>query len=273
MIAKLAFAAGIQPSELAQLRATFSFLVLLAALAIFGRRHLRVRRADLPLLALFGALGIAVVQGAYYEAIDRLPLGVALAIQYTAPLLLLVVARARGLRVGRVLWLAAAVTLVGCYFVVGAYDASLRALNAPGAAWALVAMVTYASYFLMAERIIPRYSPWGLLLWGLFFAMLAWAVYRPPTLLPWPIVAANWPTIVGIVFVATLAPYVLSLGAVSLLPVARVGVTATFEPVVGALAGFTLLGEVLAPPQIVGGLLVVAGILLVGSVRLRPGGV
>ncbi|MDE3194337.1 MAG: EamA family transporter [Chloroflexota bacterium] len=272
VIAKDAFKAGIEPSELAELRALFSFLVLLVVLAIFARRHLRVRRADLPILALFGALGIAAVNGAYYETIQRLPLGVALAIQYTAPLLLLVIARALGRHVGGRLWIAAAITLVGCYFVVGAYDASLREVNALGTAWALVAMLTFAAYFLIAERVVRRYTPWTLLFWGLFFASAAWAVYRVPTRLPWELAATQWPLIVGIVFVATLIPYVLTLGAVSLLPAARVGLTSTFEPVVGAVAGFVFLGEVLQPPQLVGGALVLLGIALVQTVRLRAGG-
>ncbi len=273
VIAKRAFEAGIEPSALAQLRATFSFPVLLLLLGLFGRRHIRLRPRDLPLLALFGALGIAAVNGSYYEAIKRLPLGVALTIQYTAPLLLLVLAWARGRHVGGRLWVAAVVTLLGCYFVVGAYDASLRELNTAGAIWSVVATLTFATYFLMAERILRSYTPWGLLLWGLGFATVAWSVYRSPATLPWELAASQWPLIAGVVIIATLAPYVLTLGALSLLPPARVGLTATFEPVVGALAGFALLGEVMQPPQIAGGLLVLSGIALVQTVRLRAGGV
>lgn len=234
---------------------------------------MRVRRADLPLLAFFGALGIAAVNGSYYETIERLQLGVALSIQYTAPLLLLAIARLRGRDVGGRLWLAALVTLAGCYFVVGAYDASLREVNAAGVLWAVISMLTFAAYFLMAEPILRRYSPWGLLLWGLGFATVAWSVYRLPTRLPWDLALSNWPLIVGVVFIATLAPYVLTLGAVSLLPAARVGLTSTFEPVVGAAAGFLLLGEVLQMPQLIGGALVLAGIAVVQTVRVRAGGV
>jgi drug/metabolite transporter (DMT)-like permease len=273
VIAKDAFSAGIAPSEMAQLRAMFSFAVLLPALALFGRRHLRVRRSDLPMLALFGALGLAAVNGTYYEAISRLPLGVALAIQYTAPLLLLAIARITGRGVGSRLWVAAAVTLVGCFFVVGAYDARLRDVNAAGAVIAVIAMLAFAAYLLMAERLLKRLTPWTLLLYGLGFASLAWAAYRVPAALPWDLAARQWPLLVGVVFVATLFPYVLTLAAVSLLPAARVGLTATFEPVAGAILGFALLGEILQPPQLAGGLLVIAGIALVQTVRLRAGGV
>jgi drug/metabolite transporter (DMT)-like permease len=273
VIAKDAFAAGIAPSEMAQLRALFSFLVLLVVLAAVRPRDLRARRADLPLLAAFGFIGIAAVQGTYYEAISRLPLGVALVIQYTAPLLLLVIARGTGRTVGTRLWLAAALALVGCYFVVGAYDASLRSVNAAGTLIAVVAMFTFTAYLILAERILRSYTPWGLLLYGLGFATIAWSLYRVPTSLPWGLAVSNWPLVVGVVFIATLFPYVLTLGAVSLLPAARVGLTATFEPVVGALAGFAFLGEVLQLPQILGGLLVLGAIALVQTVRLRQGGV
>lgn len=258
---------------MAQLRATFSFLVLLPAVAIFGRKHLRVRRADLPMLALFGALGIAAVNGTYYEAIARLPLGVALAIQYTAPLVLLVIASLTGRSVGGRLWIAAVLTLIGCFFVVGAYDAHLRDVNAEGALVSVIAMFTFAAYLLMAERLLRGMTPWTLLVYGLLFATLAWSIYRLPTALPWDLAGQYWPLIVGVVFIATLFPYVLSLAAVSLLPAARVGLTATFEPVVGAVLGFALLGEVLQSPQIAGGLLVIAGIALVQTVRVRRGGV
>ena len=273
MIAKDVFTAGITPSELAEFRALFSLPVLAAALALFGRRHLRVRAADLPLLALFGALGIAAVNGTYYEAIARLPLGVALAIQYTAPLLLLVVARASGRRVGSRLWIAAIAALAGCFFVVGAYDARLRDVNAEGAVVAVLAMLTFAAYLWMAERILRSYTPWTLLLYGLLFASIAWSIYRLPTSLPWALAREEWAAILGVVFVATLFPYVLTLGAVSLLPAARVGLTATFEPVVGATLGWIVLGEVLQLPQLVGGALVLAAIGLVQTVRLTKGGV
>lgn len=238
-------------------------------LAVLAPADLRVRRGDLPLLVVFGVVGIAAVNLSYYEAISRLPLGVALVIQYTAPLLLLGFARLRGRRVGVRLWVAGVLTLVGCYFVVGAYDASLRELNAVGAAFAVSSALVFAAYLLMAERILRTYTPWGLLLYGLGVATVAWSLYRIPTRLPWELALANWPLIAGVVLIATLVPYVLTLGAVSLLPAARVGLTSTFEPVVGALAAFALLGEVLGPLQLLGGALVLSGIALVQTVRIR----
>ena len=73
--------------------------------------------------------------------------------------------------------------------------------------------------------------------------------------------------------VLTVIPFGLTLAAVSLIPAARVGLTATFEPVVAAVAAFFLLHESLEPPQLAGGAVVLAGIAIAQSLRPREGGV
>ncbi len=270
--AKLAFEAGFVPSDLAELRIISSFLLLLALVVLFRRGDLRVRRRDLTALALFGIAGIGAVQLSYYEAIQRLPIGVALVIQYTAPLLLLLYARLTGKRVGARLWLAALLTIAGCALVVGIYDESLRAVNAVGALVSVLSAVIFALYFILAERVLAVHRPWTALLYGLGFALVAWAIVRPVWLLPWSLVGSNWPLVAGIA-VLTVLPFGLTLSAVSLLPAARVGLTATFEPVVAAVAAFFFLAEALEPPQLAGGAVVLAGIVMAQSLRLREGGV
>jgi len=126
-----------------------------------------------------------VVQLVYYQAIQRIPIGVALVIEYTAPLLILGYWRVRGRHVGLGLWVAGGLTLIGCYFVVGAYDAQLRQINAFGALLATVDALILAAYFLLAERLVHRYSSWALLCAGFGIAALAWCVVRPPWSLPW----------------------------------------------------------------------------------------
>lgn len=272
VVAKLAFRAGLDPSQLAELRIIFSFLLLFAIHAALRPRDLVVRRADLPLLALFGVVGIGGVQLAYYESIQRLPIGVALVIQYTAPLLLLLCARLTGRRVDVRLWVAAILTIAGCALVVGLYDDSMRALNTVGALLAILAAVIFAAYFTLAERVLRAHRPWTALLYGLGFALVAWAIVRPVWLLPWGLVGSSWPLIAGIA-VLTVIPFAFTMSAVALIPAARVGLTATFEPVVAAIAAFFILAERLDGPQLVGGAIVLAAIVTAQSVRLREGGV
>ncbi len=270
--AKLAFDAGFAPAELAELRIIFSFLLLLVLVLVLRPADLRVRRRDLTSLAVFGIAGIGAVQLSYYEAIQRLPIGVALVIQYTAPLLLLLYARVTGKHVGARLWAAAVLAITGCALVVGLYDESLRAVNAVGALVSALSAVIFALYFVLAERVLAIHRPWTALLYGLGFALVAWAVVRPVWLLPWSLAGSSWPLIAGIA-VLTVIPFGLTLGAVSLIPATRVGLTATFEPVVAAIAAFFILAERLEPPQLAGGVIVLVAIVTAQSVRLREGGV
>jgi drug/metabolite transporter (DMT)-like permease len=275
VIAKRAFELGIPPSTLAEWRILFAFSVFLALTLAFKRRDLQaVRRSDLPLLALFGLLGVLAVQLVYYEAIQRIPIGVALVIEYTAPLLILAYWRLRGRHVGVVLWLAGVLTLVGCYFVVGAYDAQLRQVNALGAALAAGDAVILAAYFLLTEKLVKRYSSWALLCAGFGAASLAWSIARPPWTLPWSMLNGELALyVLGVVLIATVVPYLFSVAAVRLIPAARVGLTSTSEPVIAAVAAWLLIGQSLEPLQVVGGVIVVAGILVAQSVRLSAEGV
>ena len=174
VIAKSTFN-SLAPSVLAEFRVFLAFLIFLALFGIFRRDELRVRREDIPIFAVFGIVGLAGVSLVYYEAIKRIPIGVALVIEYTGPLLLLAYARLRGRTVGGRLWIAAALAIVGCFFAAGAYDAGLRELNGLGLALAAADAFFFALYFALAERLGTRYTTPTLLLWGFGFALLAGA--------------------------------------------------------------------------------------------------
>lgn len=252
---------------LAEWRVLFAFVVFLSVFAAL-RTDLRIRRSDLPWFVVFGVVGLAGVSLIYYEAIKRIPIGVALVIEYTGPVLLLIYARLRGRRVGGRLWVAAALAVVGCFFAAGAYDAALRDLNAVGLALAAADAFIFALYFALGERLGRTYGTPALLVWGFGFALVGWSVARPPWLLPWsdvtPQIAAQ---IAAVVVIATLIPFGLTLAAVRLIPAARVGLAATLEPVVAAAAAWIALGEHLDPLQIAGGFVVLIGIVIAQSLR------
>ena len=273
VIAKSAFN-SLAPSILAEFRVFFAFLVFLLLFGLTRREELRVRREDIPIFAVFGIVGLAGVSLVYYEAIKRIPVGVALVIEYTGPLLLLAYARLRGRTVGGRLWIAAALAIVGCFFAAGAYDAGLRELNGLGLALAAADAFFFALYFALAERLGTRYTTPTLLLWGFGFALLGWSIVRAPWTLPWTTTPADvYVQIAEVVVIATLIPFALTLAAVRLIPAARVGLTATFEPVVAAVAAWVVLSESLELPQIVGGVVVLAAIAIAQSLRPTAGSV
>src|SRR3954452_20429725 len=169
---------GVSATRLSQLRSAGSLVLLAAALALTRPKLMRVRRADLPQLAFLGICGLALVHATYYAAIDRLEIGVALVIQYMAPLLLLAWLRFRyGRRVARSLWGAVALSIVGCALVVGAYDPG--SLDGLGVAYAAGAALTFAIYMVASERAGQRYASVTTLLWAFAFASLFWAVVQP----------------------------------------------------------------------------------------------
>jgi drug/metabolite transporter (DMT)-like permease len=259
---------GMSPYRLAQLRSLVSGLVLLVFLVVCRRPALRVPRSELPSLAFLGIAGLALVHASYFVAIDHLQVGAALTIQYLGPVLILVWLRVvHGRRLRRGLWGAAGLSVVGCFFVVRGYD--VNALNALGVAAAFAAALSFAIYLVGSERIGHRHEPATTLVYAFGFASLFWCFATPLWSFPVHDIssAKHLALGLGVAIVGTLIPFVLMVTAVRHVPASRAGVVATLEPVLGALIAWPVLGERLAPPQVAGGLLVVAAVVWIQLVR------
>ncbi|MEA2443523.1 MAG: hypothetical protein QOJ12_815 [Thermoleophilales bacterium] len=259
---------GVQPAQLSELRSAGTALILLAVLAATAPRQLRVRRDDVPRLAVLGIAGLAVVQAAYYAAIERLGVGPALTLEYLAPLLVLLWLRIfHGRRMQPSLYAALALSIAGCFLVVRAYDA--RALDMTGVAWGLVAAVAFAIYITAAERAGHRYQPATILLWGFGFATLFWSVTRPWWSFPFDIVSTprGAALAVSVILVGTLIPFMLMVSALRHIPAPRAAIVATLEPALGAAFEWLIHGRELASVQIAGGVAVLAAVLWVQTQR------
>ena len=151
VIAAGAFELGFAPERLAQARVVVALLPLAAYLLLARRDLMRPPRVAVPALIGFGAC-IVAVNFAYYVAIDRVPVGVAVAIQYTAPVLVLagtaVIAR-RGPQ--PTIWLAGALSLIGAVLVSGALAGAQQPLDGLGLLAGVAAALTFAGYLVTAE--------------------------------------------------------------------------------------------------------------------------
>ncbi len=264
VFAKAAFERGVPPARLAEARVTVALLALAPLLAWRQPVLLRTSRSSLPVLAAFGVC-VAAVNFAYYLAIDHLPVGVAISLQYTAPVLLLgftaVVARRPP---GLLAWAAGALTLAGAVLVSQALEGAAGA-DAAGLAAGLASAVLFAAYLLLAERAgrlgVP---PATVLLWGFVAAVAVWSVAAPWW--SWPFARLAEPrvalAVLGVGLVGTLLPFFLAVDAVRHIPAATAGIAATSEPVFAAALAWLLLGQHLDAGQLAGGLLVVAGVAL-----------
>jgi len=252
----------------------FAFIAFLMIVALWRPRDLRIRREDILWFAAFGVFGMGAVQWLYYEAIQRIPIAVALVVEYTAVVLVLVYARLSGEKVGAPLWYAGALSLIGCFLASGAYDAALRVVNTSGVAIAALDALFFTSYFVFGERLAARYSAWTLAVYGFGFALAAWAIGHPVWTLPWTTTEPDvWLRVAGVVVIAAVIPFALGFIALRLIPAARVSIVATSEPFIAAVVAWAVLGQSLELPQIAGGAAVLAGIAIAQTHRPTTGSV
>ena len=280
-VSKVVLESGISTIELTQVRSLGACVGFALLLAILRPASLRVTRRELPFLLLFGLTGVAFVQWLYFVAIARLPVGIALLIQYLAPLLVALWARyAMHEDVRRRIWVALALALAGLALVVQPWGESL-ALDGLGVAAALAAAVAYAVYILLAERGVRRRDPFSLTLYGFLFAGLFWAAFQPLWLFPAAHVGGRtsllgnldaysapvWLLLAFVVAVGTMLTFGLVVSALRHVSATRVGIVAMLEPVVATLIAYLWLAEALGPLQLAGGGVVLAGILLAQTAR------
>src|SRR5215218_9520183 len=267
VLAKYAFERGVPPVRLAEARVAVALVALVPFLAWRRPDLLRPPPGTWPALAAFGAC-VAAVNLTYYVAIDHLPVGVAIALQYTGPAMLLA-ATAVALRgvepaPGRLAWTAAGLSLAGAVLVSRALE-GLGGLDLPGLAAGLASAVLFAAYLLSAELAGRKGAePATTLLWGFLIAAAIWAVAAPWW--SWPVDALADPkvaaAVVGVGLVGTLVPFALAVGAVRVISAATAGIAATSEPVFAVVFAWVLLGQRLNLAQLAGAALVVAGVVL-----------
>jgi drug/metabolite transporter (DMT)-like permease len=271
VIAAGAFDRGVAPERLAQARVSVALVPLAAYLLIARRDRIRPPRAAIPALVAFGA-AMVVVNFAYYVAIDRVPVGVAISLQYTAPVLLLVgMAVVTRRSPPGALWIAGALTLAGAALVSGALGAAGAGdVDGLGLLAGVLSAVSFAGYLLSAELAGRRGShPVTTLFIGFVVAVVLWAVVLPMWDWPFGLLAdpeVAW-RVLAVGLVGTLLPFALVVAALRLVTSAVAGIATTTEPVLAAGLAWLLLGQSLGPAQLIGGALVVAGVLTAQIVR------
>ncbi|GAA0406721.1 membrane protein [Acrocarpospora corrugata] len=268
-MAKYLGAAGLTALESVWVRMAGAGLILLLVLAVFRPGALRIPRDRLGFFAAYAVIAVAGVQALFFLAITRLPVGVTLLIEYTAPVLVVLWVRfIRRVRLPRAAYLGALVAVLGLGVVVEVWQ-GLR-LDALGLVLALLAAACCAGYFLMSENL--HVDPLGLVSWGMIGAALVLVPVSQPWGIDWsafgrsatvngftlPVAgAAAW-----LIVVATVVAYIAGVTAVRRLSAAVGATVATLEVIGAAMLAWILLGESLGVYQIVGGAVVLLGALL-----------
>jgi drug/metabolite transporter (DMT)-like permease len=275
-VSKTILATGLSSERLAQLRSLGAAFGLLLVVAVYAPSRLRLKRREVPYFALFGVAGLAFVQWFYFLAIHRLAIGVALLIEYLAPLLVALWARfVYRQHVRRRIWLALALALGGLGLIVNLFGGGGN-LSTTGIAFALGGAIAYMTYVLLAEHAVSDRDPVSLLGWGFLFASIFWAVLSPWWSFPGHAVTAHaalgwhlpvWSLALWMIVLGTIVPFFLLVSALRHLTATSVGIVAMLEPVAGALVAWAWLGESLNGVQLAGAAVVLAAIVLAQTAR------
>jgi drug/metabolite transporter (DMT)-like permease len=275
-VSKTILATGLSSERLAQLRSLGAALGLLLVVAVYAPSRLRLTRREVPYLVLFGVAGLAFVQWFYFLAIHRLAIGVALLIEYLAPLLVALWAHfIYHQRVRRRIWLALALALGGLGLIVNLFGGAGK-LSGTGIAFALGGAIAYMTYVLLAERAVGNRDPVSLLGWGFLFASVFWAVLSPWWSFPGHAVTTHaalgwglpvWALAGWMIVLGTIVPFFLLVSALRHLSATSVGIVAMLEPVAGALVAWAWLGESLDGVQLAGAVVVLVAIVLAQTAR------
>ncbi|USQ87079.1 EamA family transporter [Streptomyces phaeoluteigriseus] len=272
--AKPLIEAGLDPLHVVWLRVTGAALVMLP-LAVRHRALVRRRPA---LLAGFGLLGVAGVQAFYFASISRIPVGVALLVEYLAPALVLGWVRFVQRRpVTRAAALGVVLAVGGLACVVEVWSG--LGFDALGLTFALAAACCQVGYFVLSDQGSDSGDdapdPLGVIAYGLLVGAVVLTAVARPWGMDWSVLARSaamdgtdvpaWLLLGWIVLIATVVAYVTGVVSVRRLSPQVAGVVACLEAVIATVLAWVLLGEHLSAPQIVGGAIVLLGAFIAQS--------
>jgi drug/metabolite transporter (DMT)-like permease len=278
-LTKLIVEAGLTPMQLTQFRTLGTAVLAGAILLVTDRAAFRLRPRQLLTMAILGIGGVALLQASYAGALQLLPVGIALLLEYTAVLIVALVAFfVFRERVKARIWVAIGLVLIGLAVVAQVWSSRLDPL---GVVLALVAAVTLAFYFIVGERQVGATSPLAVAFWTMTFATAFWALFSGwwmlrPALFAEPLQVGGGvgdlalPLIVPLVITIVLgsfAPFLLSFSALKHLSATAAGIVASSEVLFAFIVAWLWLGEQLDALQVAGAAVVLIGIVLAQTAR------
>jgi drug/metabolite transporter (DMT)-like permease len=243
------------------------------------RKAFRLGRREAAMLIVFGLVGLAGEQWAVTEAIARLDVGIVILCVYSGPFLIALWCRlVRKEPMPAAVWIAIGIGLFGLALAVGLIGGEIKVLSLSGLALAVLAGCLFAYYALHAATLLDsRPAPIVLGLAALA-ALVAWtAVAAPPQDFPVDELAGSvhlagntmpaWLLLVVSVVLGTAVPYLMTLAGISRIGPTPTTVAGMIEPVLAVLLSWAWLGQRLTLLQGVGGVAVLAAVVVVQRSR------
>ena len=212
-------------------------------------------------------LGVAASNYFYYVAIQRTSVAIAIVLQYTAPVWVLLYVVARGQQRLTLQKIAAVgVAITGIALTIGMIGPGSSALHLDvwGITAAMVASFSFAFYNVGGHRILARHDRWRVLIWTLASASILWLLRNPP----WKVAAAHytaaqWGFLFVFSMISVLGSFSLYFHGLQYLEPTRAIIASCLEPVFSILLAAALLSEGVHGIQVLGIVLVLTAIVIV----------
>ncbi len=264
--------AGVAADKLVIVRSLVSALLAGAVLLVTNPKAFKVTLKEVPMLLLFGVVGLAMMQWAYSNAVSILPVGIALLFEYTAIIIVPIAARVIFKeKTTRTFWYGVSMVLAGLLVVSQIWAGGL---DPRGVFFAFLAAFLLAFYFLMGQHSGLTRDPMSTMFYTMLIATIFWVAVGGGsslnidldhqtnltgnlsgiTLPLW--MPLSWLTVMG-----SFAPMAMGFMALKLTTASKVSITQTAEPIFAFIFGWLWLGQSMDWLQILGGVLVIAGIL------------
>lgn len=263
---------GWSPAAAVALRVTIAAVVLVVPglLALRGRTRLLATNARI--IVVYGLLAVAGAQLLYFLAVSRLDVGVALLIEYTAPVaVVLFMWAARGQRPGTFTFVGTAIAAVGLVLLLDVLGGAR--VDAIGVLFALGAMVGAAAYFVISADESSGLPPITLAAGGLVFASVVFWLAAAVGVLPMSMSTAPveftfgevpwWVPVLVLGLVTAALAYVTGIAAARHLGSRLASFVALSEVAAGLVFAWVLLDQQPRPLQLLGALLVLGGVVVV----------
>lgn len=277
---KLLVLGGLEPQQLTLFRSLGTTVLACVGLLIFNRAAFRMPPRQLLTMAILGITGIALLQACYGGALGRLPVGIALLLEYTGVLFVALI----GFfvfkeRVKARLWVAIGLVLAGLVVVAQLWNSTLDPL---GVLLALGAAVMLTIYFVVGERQVAATSPLAVAFWTGLFAAAFWAIFSgwwtlSPAIFVKPVDIGGshghldvplWMPLASALVLGSFLPFLLGFYALKHLPATAAGIVASSEVLFAFLVAWLWLGEGLDLVQVLGAAVVLVGIVLAQTARV-----
>ena len=278
-VTKVMMDAGLTALQVTQMRVIGATLISGAVLFVLDRHSFRVPKGQRIWLVVMGVVGVALLQATYALALQFLPVGIALLLEYTAvPMVAVFAFVVFKERVRTRIWVSIGFVMAGLIVVAQVWNSSL---NPVGVVWGFAAALSLATYFLVGERQMETISPLALMFWAMLIAAVFWGFFSGWWSIDPAIFASNvsltgslatvtaplWSLLLWNVVMGSFLPFLLSLAAIKKLSATAAGIAATSEIVFAFIVAWLWLEQTIDGFQSLGAAVVLAGIILAQTAR------